>query len=79
MPVIRTVLGDIKPEAAGITLTHEHVRYAYQGCEFDHRNVWDFETMATDVGRSVRQMVGDYGVKTMVDVRSRSSVASSSQ
>ncbi len=68
MPAIRTVLGDIKPEAAGITLTHEHIRYAYQGCEFDHRNVWDFETMATDVGRSVRQIVGDYGVKTMVDL-----------
>jgi phosphotriesterase-related protein len=66
--LIRTVLGDIKPEAAGITLTHEHVRYAYQGCEFDHRNVWDVDAMATEIARSVRQMVGDYGVRTMVDL-----------
>ena len=68
MAVIRTVLGDIKPADAGVTLTHEHIRYAYQGCEFDHRNAWDFEKMATDVGRAVRQIVGDYGVKTMVDL-----------
>jgi phosphotriesterase-related protein len=68
MAVIRTVLGDIKPEDCGIALTHEHVRYAYQGCEFDHNNVWDFESMASEVGQAVRQMAGDYGVKTMVDL-----------
>ena len=68
MAAIRSVLGDVKPEDAGITLTHEHVRYAYQGCEFDHNNVWDFEAMATEIGRAVRQMAGDYGIKTMVDL-----------
>ena len=41
MPGIRTVLGDIAAEEAGVTLTHEHIRYAYQGCEFDHNSVWD--------------------------------------
>src|SRR5437016_1698983 len=68
MPGIRCVLGDVAPEKAGLTLTHEHVRYQYQGCEFDHNNVWDFEAMAKDVGGKVRQMAGDYGVKTMVDL-----------
>src|SRR5258708_5677468 len=68
MAVIRTVLGDISPDDAGVTLTHEHVRYAYQGCEFDHNNVWDLNTVAEEVGRSVHAMVSDYGVKTMVDL-----------
>ena len=68
MPAIRTVLGDIPPAQAGITLTHEHVRYAYQGCEFDHNNVWDFETVASEVGEAVRGMAKDYGVRTMVDL-----------
>ena len=40
----------------------------YQGCEFDHNNVWDFEAMASEVGRAVRQMADNYGVKTMVDL-----------
>jgi len=68
MPAIRTVLGDIVPDKAGITLTHEHVRYAYQGCEFDHNNVWDFDTVAREVGDAVRAMSRDYGVRTMVDL-----------
>ena len=68
MPAIRTVLGDVAPSEVGITLTHEHVRYAYQGCEFDHNNVWDFDTMADEVGRSVRHMAEGCGVRTMVDL-----------
>jgi phosphotriesterase-related protein len=68
MSVIRTVLGDVPPEAAGITLTHEHIRYAYQGCEFDHNNVWDLDSVADEVGRAVHAMVSDYGIKTIVDL-----------
>lgn len=68
MAVIRTVLGDVAPGDAGVTLTHEHVRYAYQGCEFDHNNVWDLETMATEVGGAMRHMVRDFGVRTVVDL-----------
>lgn len=68
MPAIRTVLGDIKPEQAGVTLTHEHVRYQYQGCEFDHNNVWDFEQVASEIGHAARAMSKDYGVRTMVDL-----------
>jgi phosphotriesterase-related protein len=66
--VIRTVLGDIAPQDAGVTLTHEHIRYAYQGCEFDHNNVWDLDSVADDVGRRIHGMVKEYGVKTMVDL-----------
>jgi phosphotriesterase-related protein len=68
MAKIRCVLGDIDAPQGGVTLTHEHVRYQYQGCEFDHNAVWDLEEMAKDVGSRVRQMAGDYGVKTMVDL-----------
>ena len=68
MAVIRTVLGDIAPQDAGVTLTHEHIRYAYQGCEFDHNNVWDLDEVADDVGRRIHGMVKEYGVKTMVDL-----------
>ena len=42
-------IGDIPGDEAGITLTHKHLRYAYAGCEFDHRNVWDFEPVAQQV------------------------------
>src|SRR5204863_6195424 len=68
MSAIRCILGDVIPAKAGTTLTHEHVRYQYQGCEFDHNNVWDFEAMAAEVSGKVRQMAGAYGVRTMVDL-----------
>ena len=68
MAIIRTVLGDIAPQDAGVTLTHEHIRYAYQGCEFDHNNVWDLDEVADDVGRRIHGMAKEYGVKTMVDL-----------
>jgi phosphotriesterase-related protein len=68
MPVIRTILGDIAPKDAGVVLTHEHIRYAYQGCEFDHNNVWDLDTVADEVGRAAHTMVTDYGIKTIVDL-----------
>src|SRR5260221_12086332 len=68
MALIRTVLGDIPPDEAGVTLTHEHIRYAYQGCEFDHNNVWDLDEVAEEVGRAARIMATEYGVRTIVDL-----------
>jgi phosphotriesterase-related protein len=68
MTAIRTVLGDIDPPAAGITLTHEHIRYAYPGCEFDHHNVWDFETVASDVAAVLERGRVDNDIRTVVDL-----------
>ena len=68
MPGIRTVLGDIAAEEAGVTLTHEHIRYAYQGCEFDHNSVWDLDRVSDEVGRAARELKSEYGVRTMVDL-----------
>ncbi len=68
MSIIRTVLGDISPEAAGGTLTHEHIRYAYPGCELDHRCVWDFESVATDVGGQFKKMKESCDISTVVEL-----------
>lgn len=68
MPAIRTVLGDIPAQSAGITLTHEHLRYAYAGCEFDHRNVWDLQETATRVADVVGEGDRRYGIHTIVDL-----------
>jgi phosphotriesterase-related protein len=65
---IRTVLGDIAPADAGVTLTHEHIRYAYPGCEFDHRNVWDFDTVARDVAAVLRKGLEENAIRTVVDL-----------
>lgn len=68
MPRIRTVLGDMSADEAGITLTHEHLRYAYAGCEYDHRNVWDVETAASQIGRALKNGMEQHGIRTMVDL-----------
>ena len=68
MAKIRTVLGDIDPTDAGVTLTHEHIRYAYPGCEHDHRNVWDFDTVAAEIAQVLALGVTRYGIKTVVDL-----------
>jgi len=68
MAVIRTVLGDISPDDAGITLTHEHIRYAYAGCEYDHRSTWDFDAVADDIAQVLRAGLRDHGIRTVVDL-----------
>ena len=67
MAIIRTVLGDIAPEAAGATLTHEHLRYSYAGCDFDHRNAWDINEVASDVAVVVEKGDRQYGIHTIVE------------
>ncbi len=67
MAIIRTVLGDISPDEAGVTLTHEHLRYAYAGTEFDHKNAWTFEETASDVARALKGGV-EQGIATVVDM-----------
>ncbi len=68
MAIIRTVLGDIAADRAGLTLTHEHVRYAYSGCEYDHHNVFEFNDAAESIARVMKSGVDDYGIKTLVDL-----------
>ena len=68
MPKIRTVLGDIAPEDAGVTLTHEHILYANPGVEFDRKAAFDFDTVAGEVATTIRAGMADYHVKTMVDM-----------
>lgn len=67
MAKIRTVLGDIDPEQAGMTLTHEHLRYAYAGTDFDHHNAWNFEDAAQDVATALKDGVA-HGIGTVVDM-----------
>lgn len=68
MTKIRTVLGDITPKDAGVTLTHEHILYANPGVEFDRKAAFDFDTVADEVAATMRAGIEDYGVKTIVDM-----------
>jgi phosphotriesterase-related protein len=68
MAIIRTVLGDILADEAGITLTHEHLRYAYAGCEYDHNNVWDVDSVAAQIGETLRSGLEQNGIRTLVDL-----------
>jgi len=68
MTKIRTVLGDISPDQAGVTLTHEHIRYAYNGFGNDHRQTWNVDGLATEISPAVKSGRDDYGITTMVDM-----------
>lgn len=68
MAKIRTVIGDIAPQDAGITLTHEHILYANPGVEFDRKAAFDFDMVADEVAATMRAGMADYGVRTMVDM-----------
>lgn len=68
MPKVRTVLADVDATEIGITLTHEHLRYAYAGCEFDYNNLWDFEDTAAQVTKVVEEGLEVHSIKTIVDL-----------
>ncbi len=68
MAKIRTVLGDIAPDQAGITLTHEHIRYAYNGYQNDHRQVWSVDGLASEISPAVKSGHDDFGIATLVDM-----------
>lgn len=68
MSKIRTVLGDIRPEEAGITFTHEHILYANEGNDFDRKAAFDFDAVADEVAATMRAGIDKYGVKTMIDM-----------
>ena len=54
MRIIRTVLGDVPADQAGITLTHEHILYAYPGADLDHRTAFDFDEIAGRIANDLR-------------------------
>lgn len=68
MAVIRTVLGDVPSEKAGVTLAHEHILYAYPGADLDHRTLFDFEEIADRVAGVARTGREDYGITTIVEM-----------
>lgn len=67
MATIRTVLGDIDADSIGYALTHEHLRYAYNGCQIDHRQVWDYEAEAAEIAEAVA-LGKAYGIDLLVDM-----------
>ena len=68
MSKLRTVLGDVSRDDAGITLTHEHILYANPGAEFDRRSAFDFDTVANEVTTTMKKGMKDHGIRTMVDM-----------
>ena len=68
MKIIRTVLGDVPADKAGITLTHEHILYAYPGADLDHRTVFDFDEIAGRIARDLRLGLEHYGIATLVEM-----------
>lgn len=68
MATIHTVLGEIDPATAGVTLTHEHFLYANPGCEFDHRTVYDVEEVSDEVASVLNTAHRDHGFDTVVDL-----------
>lgn len=68
MASIHTVLGEIDPAKAGVTLTHEHIVYANPGTEIDHRTIYDVEEVSTTVAKSLDATADTYGLGTMIDL-----------
>src|ERR1700683_641275 len=64
--VIRTVLGDISSEQAGVMLAHEHILYAYPGADLDHRTQFNFEEIADSVAAAARAGRKENGKTSLV-------------
>ena len=65
--LIRTVLGDKRPEELGVILPHEHTIYSLQGAEVDHKSAYDREAalqLAADELKTVKDL---YGVSGLLD------------
>jgi phosphotriesterase-related protein len=68
MKVIRTVTGDVPAERAGVTLTHEHLLYAYPGADLDHRTAFDFDQTVDRVAGDLRRAHDEHEVATVVEM-----------
>mgnify|MGYP001175699261 FL=1 len=67
MGFIRTVLGDIEPENAGLTLAHEHTLFGWPGVEHDHRSALVYDTVLKGLTDEVEQGKQTFGLGTLVD------------
>ncbi len=67
MATIRTVLGDITPEDAGVVLTHEHTLIFWPGADLDHRAAFEFEDVISGVSDEFKLGSELFGLKTLVD------------
>ena len=68
MKVLRTVTGDVPAEDNGITLTHEHLLYAYPGADLDHRAAFDFDEIVARVAGDLSKGKEEYGIGTVVEM-----------
>lgn len=68
MPVVRTVLGDIKPEQMGITYPHEHIVLGYTGAREDIGPSFNREAVIKEILNDLGKAVQTHGLKTLVDV-----------
>ena len=64
---IRTVLGDIKPDYEGVTLPHEHTMFGWNGAEFDHRALFDFDAVVNSVVNDFLIAKNEFNLSTFVD------------
>ena len=67
MQKVRTVLGDISAAEVGFTLPHEHTMYGWNGVEFDHRAMFDFDSLVTSVVEDFKSARESFGLNTFVD------------
>lgn len=67
MSTIRTVLGDIQPDEAGLVLPHEHTHILWPGAEFDHRAAFDWDDVVGQLADEFRLGAELFGLKTLVD------------
>ena len=67
MQKVRTVLGDISAADVGFTLPHEHTMYGWNGVEFDHRAMFDFDSVVTSVVEDFKLARETFGLNTFVD------------
>lgn len=67
MSRVRTVLGDIRPESVGVTLTHEHTILNWPGAELDHRAVFDWDAVVDQVSAELSEGRDLFELGTVVD------------
>ena len=67
MAVIRTVLGDVPAEDAGVVLTHEHTLIFWPGADIDHRSAFDHDDVVAGLSEEFKLGTDLFGLRTLVD------------